>query len=214
MKMVESIAINPEDARELVAQYESQARRSAPSATDVKIQDAVVGKIISRYSKLAATSGAATALPGVVPGIGTLASAVGGGVVDVSVCMKLQIDMTMCLAVAINGKMSNEDAKHMSYIIALFGSLEQLGSTGATKMATKAGVRMINKYLQGAPLKTIKKLFMNIGIKFTKKGTLKAVPFGIGVVVGGTANYALTKYVGKAARDTFLLRLQEEVITE
>jgi hypothetical protein len=47
--------------------------------------------------------------------------------------MKLQIDMTMCLAVAINGKVSNEDAKHMSYIIALYGSLEQTGSSAPPK---------------------------------------------------------------------------------
>lgn len=33
MKMVEVIAISPQDARELVAQYESQARSSDPSAT-------------------------------------------------------------------------------------------------------------------------------------------------------------------------------------
>ena len=41
-----------------------------------------------------------------------------GGVADISVCLKLRIYMTMCLAVAIDGKMSNEDAKHGSYIIA------------------------------------------------------------------------------------------------
>ncbi|KGS15244.1 hypothetical protein OA77_06840, partial [Pseudomonas coronafaciens] len=152
MKMVEAISISPQDARDLVAQYENQARSSSPSATDEKIQGAVVDKIISRYSKLAATSGAVTALPGVIPGIGTAVSAVGGGLADISVCMKLQIDMTMCLAVAINGKMSNEDAKHMSYIIALYGSLEQMGSAGATKIASKAGVRMVRQYLKGPTL--------------------------------------------------------------
>ncbi len=85
MKMVEAIAISPQDARELVAQYDRQARSSAPSATDEKIKEAVVDKIISRYSKLAATSGAATALPGVIPVIGTMVSAVGGGLADISV---------------------------------------------------------------------------------------------------------------------------------
>lgn len=214
MKMVEAIAISPQDARELVAQYESQARSSSPSATDEKIQDAVVDKIISRYSKLAATSGAATALPGVIPGVGTAVSAVGGGLADISVCMKLQIDMTMCLAVAINGKMSNEDAKHMSYIIALYGSLEQMGSSGATRIASKAGVRMVHQYLKGPTLQVIKELFAKIGISFTQKAVAKVIPLGIGVIIGGTANYALTTYVGKTARDTFRLSLKEEAIAE
>ncbi|WAH58130.1 EcsC family protein [Pseudomonas silvicola] len=210
MKMVEAIAISPQDARELVSQYQTQVRKASPSASEEKIQDAVVDKIISRYSKLAATSGAATALPGVIPGIGTAVSAIGGGVADISVCMKLQIDMTMCLAVAINGKMSNEDAKHMSYIIALYGSLEQMGSSSATRIASKAGVRMVKQYLKGPTLQVIKELFSKIGITFTQKAAAKVIPFGIGVIVGGTANYALTTYVGKAARDTFRLTLKDE----
>jgi len=210
MKMVEAIAISPQDARELVEQYETQARKSAPSASADKIQDAVVEKIISRYSKLAATSGAATALPGIIPGVGTAISAVGGGLADVSVCMKLQIDMTMCLAMAINGRLSNEDAKHMSFIIALYGSLEQMGTTGATKIASQAGVRMVYQYLKGPTLQIIKELFSKIGIIFTQKAAAKVIPFGIGVVVGGAANYALTTYVGTVARDTFRLSLEEE----
>lgn len=124
MKMVEAIAISPQDARVLVEQCRKQALKSSRLAPEDKIQDVVVDKIISRYSKLAATSGAATALPDVVPDIGTAVSAIGGGMADISVCMKLQIDMTMCRAVAINGKISNEDVKQMSYIIALYGSLE------------------------------------------------------------------------------------------
>lgn len=207
MKMVEAIAISPENARELVTQYEKQARKSLPKATDKKILDAVCDKIISRYSRLAATSGATTSIPGAIPGIGTAVAMLGGGATDISICMKLQIDMTMCLAVAINGNLSNEDAKHMSYIIALYGSLEQMGSSGATKLASKAGVRMVKQYLTGPTLKTIKQLFQKIGISFTQKATAKAIPFGIGIIIGGSANYALTKYVGNTARKTFLLSL-------
>lgn len=209
MKVVEAIAITPEDARTLVNQYKEQALKSSPSITDAAIQKLVTDKIIQRYSKLAASSGAVTSIPGAVPGVGTAIGMIGGGGVDVSVCIKLQVDMTMCLAIAINDGLSNEDAKHMSYIIALYGSLEQMGSAGATKLATKAGVRMVNKYLTGATLTTIKELFKRIGIEFTKKATLKAIPFGVGIIIGGGANYALTRYVGKVARETFLLDLEE-----
>lgn len=214
MKMVEAIAISPQDAREVVQQYEAQARKSLPTATDEKIRDLVTDKIIARYSKLAATSGAATAIPGAIPGIGTAVSMVGGGAVDISVCMKLQIDMTMCLAVAINGGMNNEDAKHMSFLIALYGSLEQMGSAGAIKLGSKAGVKMVKQYLTGTTLTVIKEFFKKIGIAFTQKAAAKAIPFGVGIVIGGSANYALTKYVGKTARETFLLSLEEDELTE
>lgn len=210
MKVVEAIAISPQDARIVVKQYELQVRKAKPTASDEKIQTLVTQKIINRYSKLAATSGAATAIPGAVPGFGTMISMVGGGALDVSVCMKLQIDMTMCLGIAINNGMSNEDAKHMSYIIALFGTLEQMGSTGATRIASKAGVKMLKTYLSGTALTTIKELFKKIGITFTQKAAAKAIPFGVGIIIGGAANYALTKYVGNTARDTFLINLNSE----
>lgn len=210
MKMVEAIAISPQDARVVVEQYERQARKSQPGASDKSIQKAVTDKIIQRYSKMAATSGAATAIPGAIPGVGTAVAFIAGGMADVTVCMKLQIDMTMCLAVAINKGLSNEDAKHMSFIIALVGSLEQMGTAGVTKVASKAGVKMVEKYLSGATLIAIKELFKKIGIVFTQSAAAKAVPFGVGIFIGGTANYALTQYVGKAASELFMLDIAEK----
>lgn len=207
MKMVEAIAISPQDARVVAEQYQAQARKRYPGHTDEEIVRIVSDKIIGRYSKLAASTGAATAVPGAIPGIGTAISIIGGGLVDVSACMKLQIDMTMCLAMAINGKLSNEDAKHMSYIIALSGSLEQMTSSGATKLASVAGVRMVKRYLTGGTLVAIKEMFKAVGIKFTQKAAVKVVPFGVGIIVGGSGNYMLTRYVGRTARDMFMLDL-------
>lgn len=212
MKAVEIIAISPADARVVVSQYEQQARASRPKASEKELKNLVCEKIIKRYSKLASTSGGATALAGVIPGIGTAVSLVGGGLADVTVCMKLQIDMTMCIALAINKNLSNEDAKHMSFIIALAGSLEQVGSAGATRIASKAGVKMVDKYLKGAALQAIKELFKKIGIEFTKKATMKVIPFGVGVVIGASTNYWLTKYVGNTAKDFFDLDASERAL--
>ncbi len=209
MKAVELIAISPADARVVISQYEQQARSSRPKASDREIKDLVCEKIIKRYARLASTSGGATALAGVIPGFGTAISMVGGSLADITVCMKLQIDMTMCIALAVNKSLSNEDAKHMSFIIALAGSLEQAGSAGATRIASKAGVKMVEKYLKGTVLQTIKELFKRIGIEFTKKATVKVIPFGIGVVIGASANYVLTKYVGSTAKEFFDLDASE-----
>lgn len=205
MKVVETIAIRPEDARSIVCQYEAQARAKHADASDDKIKRLVANKIIKRYAKLAATSGGVTSLAGVIPGVGTAISMVGGGLADVSLSMKFQIDMTMCLAMALKDNLANEDAKHMSFIIALCGSLEKAGVAGGTKIASKAGVKMVNQYLKGSALIFIKQLFSKVGITFTKSATLKAIPFGVGVVLGSTAGYAMSQYVGKSARDFFLL---------
>lgn len=204
-KFVEAIAITPEDARALVRQYESQARARHAGLSDEQIRLKVADTIIKRYAKLAAASGGATSLAGVIPGIGTALSITGGTLADVSLSVKFQVDMTMCLAMTLKGELTNEDAKHLSFIIALTGALEGAGTKGGTKLVSKAGQRMVEQYLKGATLIYIKELFKAVGIKLTKSGILKAIPFGVGVAIGSGTGYAMTRYVGRTARDFFLL---------
>lgn len=209
MKMVQAIAISPDDARAMVTQYQAQVRSKSPNLPAHKVQALVIEKIISRYSKIAGGTGAVTALTGVIPGVGTALAMTGGSAADISACIKLQVDMTMCLAVAINNKLSNEDAKHMSFLIALTGALEQSATAATTTIASKAGVRLLKRHLQGATLTVIKELFKKVGILFARKSVEKAIPFGVGVIIGGTANYALTKYIGSQAVDCLRLYAEE-----
>lgn len=57
MKIVQSIAISPEDAREVVHSYQSQLSIAEPELEKAQVLDAVISKIISRYANLAAASG-------------------------------------------------------------------------------------------------------------------------------------------------------------
>lgn len=209
LKAVEAIAISPTDAKHLVSQYQKQAKKSHPQKSEAEINKIVGKKIISRYCKMSAVSGGTTALAGIVPGVGTAVSMIGGGLTDATVSMKLQVDMCMCLAETYGWDLTTQDAKHLSFLIAVGGALEQTGTTAATAIASKAGVRMVKTYLTGAILVTIKEMFKKIGIVFTRKALEKSIPFGIGVVIGTSANYALTKYVGNSALDWFILESQE-----
>ena len=144
MKIVQAIDISPENARCIVKQYSDQIRINKLPLSGAQVKEILCKKMIIRYSKLAATTGGATALAGVIPGIGTVVSMVGGSMADISAYIKFQVDMIMCLALTLKDKLEDEDAKHISYVIALFGIIEQATSQGATKLASKAGVRMIN----------------------------------------------------------------------
>ncbi|MCU1179074.1 EcsC family protein [Stenotrophomonas muris] len=203
LKAVESIAISPADAKALVAQYRRQILSRDPTRGQREVAGLVADKIISRYCRMSATTGGATALTGVIPGIGTALAMVGGGLADASISMKLQVDMTMCLAEAYGWDVNGEDARHLAFLIAAGGSLEKLGVEASTRIASNAGVKMVRQYLKGAVLQALKELFKKIGITFTRKALEKAIPFGIGVVIGSGANYALTKYVGNTARSWF-----------
>jgi hypothetical protein len=62
---------------------------------------------------------------------------------------------------------------------------------------------MTQEYLKGSTLTAVKEIFKRVGITFTQKAAVKAIPFGVGVVIGFTANKGLTWYVGSKARDFF-----------
>jgi len=209
LQAIQTIAISPRDASSLVGKYEAAARKSRPHASDAELRRIVGKKIVDRYAKLAAASGGVTALAGVVPGIGTVAAMVGGGLADATVSMKFQVDMTMCLARAYGWNLDDEDAKHLSMLIAACGALEKFGGDAATSVASKAGVTMIRQYLKGSALTVVKELFKRVGITFTRKALEKAIPFGVGVAVSATVNYGLTRFVGAAALDWFVLDHEE-----
>ncbi|WP_228141929.1 EcsC family protein [Acinetobacter pittii] len=207
---VEKIAISPADAMAVVDSYKKQVLRIHPQIDKNEVQKIIAAKIVNRYAKISATSGGITSLTSIVPGLGTAASMLAGGTMDVAISMKLQVDMVMCIAAAYDYDLNNEDAKHMSFLIAGLGALEQAGTTHTSKLASKAGVKMIEKYLKGATLETIKRIFSAIGINFTKSALKKSLPFGVGVVVSSSTNYGLTKFVGKQTIDWFIYDAQEK----
>ena len=222
LKAVQAIAISPKDAKALVQRLGGRKSREAaddPRGDDGSKgpaggtgsdwthaeQERVADLIIGRYSKLAATSGGVTALAGVIPGVGTAVSMLAGSATDVAVSMKLQVDMCMCLAEAFGHDVLEPDAQHLAFLIAAGGALEKAGVEGGVKVASQAGVKLLRQYLKGAALQVIKELFKKLGLTFTRKALEKALPFGIGVVLGAGGNYALTKFVGGQAKQWFLL---------
>ncbi len=209
LKVVQALAISPDDARARIDAYRSEIRRQRPGIRLEEERALIADKVVSRYAKLAATAGAASALPGIIPGIGTVVATLGGAAAGAAACMKLQVDMSMCLAATYGWDLDTEDARHLSFLIAAGAALENAGSAAAVQIGSKAGVAMLRMYLKGAALTAVKEFFKRVGIVFTRKALEKAMPFGIGVIVGLGANYALTRYVGKQAIEWFTIDARE-----
>jgi hypothetical protein len=111
----------------------------------------------------------------------------------------------MCLAETFGHDVEGADARYLSFIIAAGGALEKAGVEAGAKLGSKAGVTMVRQYLRGAALQAVKELFKKLGIVFTRKALEKAIPFGVGVVLGASGDYALTRYIGAQAKKWFIL---------
>ncbi len=205
LRAIEVVAISPEDAQLIAKQYLDQSKHRFPSDEYWSHQLRAADKIIGRYSRLATMVGTASGLPGIIPGLGTAVAIVGGGTADYLICMKLQVDMCMCLAAAFDYDITSEDGKHLIFLIAATGAAQHAGVETGAQIGSKAGVRMIHQYLKGPALTAAKQAFRTVGITFTRKSLVKVIPFGVGAGIGGASNYLLTRYVGHQAKEWFII---------
>ncbi|MBF0403114.1 SNF2-related protein [Candidatus Magnetominusculus xianensis] len=233
-KTVKAVIMTTESVRKMVKKYRDRYDCYDSSTSALKANIAIADKIVGRYSNLAALVGSVTALPSVAPGIGTVIAITGGMAVDVVTAMKFQVDMCLCLCETFGFDVSAEEAVNLAFLLAAAGTLEKSGiNIGAAcenkstmnllksnlkgaalqifganigvKIASDAGVNMMHHYLRGAALHVIKDLFNRIGTHFTRRSIEKSLPYGLGIVIGGTLNYALTKYVGVQAKNWFVI---------
>ena len=199
LKAVEIILADPvEIKREAESLYEKYYKRFKSDKSDDDIKDMVAEKIISNYSYVTAFIGGASAL-------GTVISTFGGATADAALSMKYQIEMTMAIAVLYGHDITIEEEKRLCIIIAGLGAINEAAKEGSKSIGSKAFVKVTQQYLKGASLQAVKEIFKKVGITFTRKAAEKAIPFGVGVIIGFTANKGLTWYVGSKAHDFFRL---------
>jgi len=203
-KAIELVLAEPaEIMKETQALHGRFKKKYSGEKTDDDIADLVAEKIISNYSYYAAFVGGATALTGVVPGLGTVIATFGGAAADAALSMKYQIEMTMAIAVVFGHDITIEEQKRVCLIVAGLGAINQAAKEGGKAVGSKAFIKMTQQYLKGATLQAVKEIFKKVGVTFTRKAVEKTIPFGIGVIIGFSANKGLTWYVGSKARDFF-----------
>lgn len=207
LKAVEIIIASPESIQKQVQQMEYKYNKKySKKMTEDQIKDKVADHIISNYSYYTSFAGGASALPGIVPGIGTAVAMVGGATADAALTMKWEIEMVMSLATVYGVDITIDEEQRLCYLIAAFGVINEAAKKGVSEVGAQALKRMVQQYLKGPTLVAVKEVFKKVGVVFTRKALEKAIPFGIGAVVGASSNKLLTVYVGKKAKDFFKTR--------
>ncbi len=168
-----------------------------------EIEKLIAKKIISNYSYYCAYSGGVTSLSSVIPGVGTAITLTGGVSADYILCLKFQIEMIMSLAHLYKHDIETEETMRICYLLVGIGALTKAMEQGGNKIGNKAFIRLVRKHLTGATLKSTKKIFNIVGLKFTRKAFEKSAPLGIGCVLGFSINKSATLYLGNKADSFF-----------
>jgi hypothetical protein len=203
LKALELLLAKPEDIHRESQALFAKFQEAHEGKSKEQVRDLAAKKIISNYSYYAAFVGGATALTGVIPGIGTVVATFGGATADAALSMKYQVEMTMALASIYGHNILLEEEKRICLVVAGLGTISKTAQESGKAASTKAFIKMAQQYLKGSTLQAVKEIFKTVGIAFTRKAVEKAIPFGVGVVISFSANKGLTWYVGNKAREFF-----------
>ncbi|MDO5618663.1 di- and tripeptidase [Kocuria sp.] len=193
--------------RPVVLHWVKRLRRQHPEESPTQIAK----RLEKHYVRAVTAGGGATGGVAMVPGIGTVASL---GVSAASVGAYLEMTALYAQSIAeLHGVSTEDPDKTRAMVMALM-----LGEDGQALMGQvlakggNAGLATSNWGLmlgsgagQGATVtRTLRNMFIKRFLKRQSGAFLgRALPFGIGAVVGGGANYALARAVVKATREAF-----------
>src|SRR6185503_1698390 len=108
---------SPETVVELVEEFKVRTPRSSlPSESAWRKE--LSAKIVSNFSRKSAVSGGVTSLPALIPGLGTLAAAVGGTFLDLVLVLKFEVEMAMALTYLYGFDIRERNERQFAFLLA------------------------------------------------------------------------------------------------
>lgn len=187
---------------------------------DGETVDEQVRSIAKRFRRELTTMGAASGAVAAAPGIGTGAAA-GALVADLGWFAMRATDLIMAIGAA-NGHTDSTAEERRAWVLSILAYGEDAAREFSTLLAEidagmKVGGQQVSTRLAGlvggdaAKLDALRRINTSLATTVVSKygsrrsavAVGKLLPFGIGAVVGGTANYALIRVVGIQANRFF-----------
>ena len=163
------------------------------------VRQAVAQTIIGRFSNNSAISGGVAALPGIVPGLGTLTAVTGGALMDMGFVLKFEVEMAMCLTHLYGFDIHDERERQFALLLASVGTYEaKTGRNYFVDLAAAQGTAIWN-YTPRQMSKALISVMTKLALLSMSKSLVRAIPL-VGVVVGSGVNKLLTARVGKGCQ--------------
>ena len=75
----------------------------------------------------------------------------------------------MAIATIYGHDITIEEEKRLCLMVAGLGAINEATKAGSKELGKTASVKMMEQYLKGATLQTVKEIFKKVGITFTRK---------------------------------------------
>lgn len=194
-----------------------QLKLANPHKTPHELSRMFIKKTRNKYASV----GAVSALPGVIPGLGTVAQiAVEAGAISTDVVLMLRWMAAICYATGIiYGKDTEYDFEQEYTVVLGIWAGVVLPEKAALAQGGKLVISHFDKHINDRiknrmRQKIARKLATKYGSKRGGAVVGRLIPFGVGAVVGGLFNYVTMQRFGNAADNYFKPGNKEYVLTE
>ncbi len=193
-----------------VEEFVNEAKKENPELSKNELADFLGDRIIWAYSK----QGAALALPGAIPGLGTIAQiAIETGAIstDIALMVRNQAYLIFVFGHCYGFKGREILIQDTLICIGLWSKAVSISKAGVIRVGTKVAEANFKKKFPAKVLQAInKKVGKTILTKYgTKRGGIaigKLIPFGVGALVGGGFNYLVMKNFKKSTQEYFCIK--------
>ncbi len=192
LRVIETVEPNESDVRRNIADL----RKANPGLTRSQLAGKWADQVCWRY----ASEGAATALPGVIPGLGT-AAMVGleAATISTDLVYMLRCMAHMAIGVGIIHERDVGATFHQDFVrvLGLWCGVLNMGKEATVRVATKVAVAQFKR----VPAEVFRRINRKVGTTIlakygAKRGGIavgRLIPFGVGALVGGVFNLATMK---------------------
>ncbi|MEL1246257.1 EcsC family protein [Flavobacterium sp. DGU11] len=181
-------------------------RLTNPGKVPAELSRLYINKLRNKYTSV----GIASALPGIIPGLGTAAQiAMEAGAVSADIVLMLRWMASICYGTGlIYGNDTETDFEDEFTLVLGIWSGVVLPEKAAMAKGEKISIQHFDKHITDRirnrmNQKIGRKLVTKYGSKRGGAALGRLIPFGIGAAVGGTFNYFTLQRFGKAADDYF-----------
>lgn len=201
MKVVNFVSPSFESIKEDV----DELKKRKPNKSKKELSRIYGNRIRKKYTSV----GIVSALPSTIPGVGTgVQIAIEAGTISGDLLLMLRWMASTCYGIALinDNDIRSDFNQEFVRVLGLWCGAIEASKLATEKIATKVAVTTFNRKVSA---KTLAKINQRVGVNiFTKYGTKrggialgKLIPFGIGVVVGGTFNYVtMTRFRSSALK--------------
>lgn len=184
-----------------------ELRSSYPTKTNNELAKIYGNRLRNKYTSV----GVASALPSVIPGVGTAVQiGVEATTISADLALMLRWMAANCYGIALiyEKDIENDFNQEFVKILGIWCGVIKATQQVTTRVLTKAAMVQFNKNVSGKILQRInKQVGFTLLTKFgTKRGGIalgKLIPFGIGAAISGTFNYLTMNNFKKSAIEYF-----------